>query len=89
MGFFDRFRKTATPQPPSQHEYADLIMAGLRKAGDARSWAYEADHGRLVETNIATGTNPGIIHLQNMFREYVNAGPEGRAEAMRRQVAAI
>jgi uncharacterized protein YtpQ (UPF0354 family) len=89
MGFFDRFRKSATPQPPSQHEYADLIMAGLRKAGDTRSWTYEADRGRLVEIDIATGTNLGIIQLQNMYREYVNAGSEGRAEAMRRQVAGM
>jgi uncharacterized protein YtpQ (UPF0354 family) len=89
MGFFDRFRKPRAPQPPSQSEYAEHLMSALRGGGDTRSWKYEPEAGRLLETGLAASAVPGVINLPNMHRDYINAGPEGREECMRRQVAGM
>jgi uncharacterized protein YtpQ (UPF0354 family) len=89
MGFLDRFLKPRVPQPPTQLEYAESFISALRESGDTRSWRYEQERGRLVETELVAGAVPGIINLPNMHREYVDAGPEGRKECMRRQVAGM
>lgn len=89
MGFLDRLRKSSPPQPPSQPEYAEWFMSALRDAGDTRTWTYEQERGRLVETGLAAGAASGIINLVNMHQDYVNAGPEGRPDCMRRQVAGM
>jgi hypothetical protein len=89
MGFFDWFRRARTPQPPTQQEYAEIIMSGLRESGDTRAWTYEEQRGRLTETMLAPGVFPSFINLPNLHKDYIDAGPEGRKECLRRQVGAL
>lgn len=89
MGFLDWFRKSSPPQPPSQPEYAEWFMSALRDAGDTRTWRYEQELGRLVQTGLAADAVSGIINLANIHRDYVDAGPEGRPDCMRLQVAGM
>lgn len=71
------------PQPVTQPEFAALFEAQLRKSGEARSIAFEAETFSLV-----LGKGELRIFLGNHFDEYRAAKPERRQPCLERAVRA-
>ncbi|WP_241014970.1 hypothetical protein [Burkholderia sp. Ac-20379] len=64
-------------------------MAALSASGDTRTWSYEPERERLVQTGTANGKSGDIINFPNLYREYVDMPKGGRAECLRNQVAGM
>lgn len=65
MGLFSRFFG-----PPSQDQFAKILLNALRKAGDKRPCQYDPKEFRLIHTE--EGEQAGITNLRNLYIEYCN-----------------
>lgn len=78
MGFLDRFRR----KPPSPDEFAAMVMAALRQAGDTTPVEYDRAQFAL---RFRTDTNE-VVNLNNFFVEYTQLPRQRKDEAIARVV---
>ncbi|VVD91573.1 hypothetical protein PPN31114_01689 [Pandoraea pneumonica] len=86
MSFFNRFRNR---NEPTESEFAQLLIGALKEAGDTRSWVYEAENQRLVQSDVLPNSAPGIVNLVNMFADYLLRKPDQRLDVLQRQAQAV
>jgi uncharacterized protein YtpQ (UPF0354 family) len=70
------------PEPPSKDEFAELLMSGIRRAGETRQVVFDRDQFRLRLADKA-GMN---LFLQNVYADYCSAAESDRAKALSRVV---
>jgi hypothetical protein len=73
--------------PPKPDNFARIVVAALREAGDTRDVQFDAAEFRLLF--IENGEVNGITNLHNLFDEYCAAPKAERAQCLRHLVKAI
>lgn len=76
MGLLDRFK--GKKKPPSQDQFAKLLMASLKSAGCPDEVQYDKDQFQLVFSG--KGEAAGLASLRNMYDEFCQIPREGRDE---------
>lgn len=77
MGFFDRFFG-----PPSEDQFAKIMIDTLRRVGDVRTPVYDKAEFRLTFTK--DGKQEGVINLRNLFTEYCKTARKERQALLAR-----
>jgi len=81
--------------PPSQDQFARVIMRAFRAAGDTRSFEYQADQFRLVvpgeseETGSEGAPSAEVLNLHNFYAEHCSLSRAQRKEHLRQVVRGV
>lgn len=81
MGLWDKILG-----PPNKEKFANLMMAGLKEAGDTRSVRFEQNEYRLRFEE--KGEDRGVLNLTNLYIEFCNVDKSSRKRAVREMVRA-
>ncbi len=81
MGWFDWLFR-----PPTEARFAQLFIAQLRQAGEARSLRFDPDNFQLL---IDEEKQAGIVNLRNFYAEYCQLSPADRKQYLPQTVQAI
>ena len=74
--------------PPSQKEFASLVVDRLREAGVPGDIVYDPDKFQVTVASEGNGKT-AVLHLGNGYRDYCSISEEDRPEALRRYLGAI
>ena len=90
MGLFSRFFG-----PPSQDQFAKIVMRAFREAGETREFVYEADQFRLVvpgsddDSSSDGSLSAEVLNLHNFYAEHCSLSRAQRKEHLRQVVRGV
>lgn len=73
--------------PPRPDKFAQMVMDGLRQAGDVRQAEYDAAEFRLTFTE--DGKHAGLTNLHNLYEEFCKVPRSARQQQLRHVVRSL
>ena len=71
-----------TKRPPTQDQFAKLVMDGIRNAGATVDLVYDREHFRLSQGD----KNGSVLFLANAYKEYCSVPESQRPQVLQRYV---